>query len=177
MSFKFRLISEPSDAAADDARHAAALSRFAEDTADEADDLTSGLPPELAALAAQLIGESDRLEAAFPAPEPATPEPDTAEILASKPAEPAQRWNRFAAWRRRGGAAAAVLLAAGLWALLGAPGNRPNQVEPAPAAAKVMEPAATQSPTVHAVIFSELSGAEQEGLLDLLTESGSVGSI
>lgn len=172
MSFKFRLISEPSDPAADDPRHAAALSRFAEDAADEADDLTSGLPPELAALAAQLVGESDRLEAAFPAPEP-----DTADFLAKQPKTPAQRWDRIAAWRRRGGAAAAVLLAAGIWALVAAPGNRPQQAKPVPAAAQVMEPAATQPPTVHAVIFSELSGAEQEGLLDLLTESGSVGSI
>ena len=172
MSFKFRLVGEPSPSAADDPRHTVALGRLAEDAADDADDLAAGLPPELAALAAQLMGDAEQLAAAYPAPEVAA-----GEVVASEAAEPARHGDRFAAWRRRGGAAAALVIAAGLWALWGMPGNQPDREEVVPAAAQVMEPATPQSPTVHAVIFSELSGAEQEGLLDLLTEAGAIGSI
>lgn len=91
--------------------------------------------------------------------------------------EALQRWTRHSLVRRWSSVAAAVALALGLSLVVRYPESREQPLAP-PATAGLAEPEQKpQSSAVHAVIFSELSGAEQEGLLDLISESGSIGSI
>lgn len=188
MSSKFKLFGASAPPAADDPRHDQALRLMADDIAQSDDvadadvDLTVGLPPEFANLAAQLMGESNQLAAAYPADGArratvVAASVDQSEPAEDSPADTGQRFSQLGSVRRWTSAAAAVVIGAGLWAVMGSPGNQRQPVQPPPTTARVIEPAAAQPPAVHAVIFSELSGAEQEGLLDLLSESGSIGSI
>jgi hypothetical protein len=147
------------------------------DPADKPVEALSGdLPDELAALGAQLGDDADSLARSYPA---------RRFIEAELTGEPAVRGKRR--WIRWTGAAAAALLAAGLWRVVDdrtsiddsppraisavpnaeAGANRPvAAVDGSIAAAK---PAADET-GLPASIFRSLTGAEQEAVLDLMQD-------
>ncbi len=194
MSSEFRLFRVASPDSADERAESAfpaGLGEHAPDGREHAPDNTAddlaGLPPDLAALAAQLSGQAQQLEQAYPAGalNPMAAAEASTELLQGAHAGQSglhsghapRRWSRSSQFRRWSSAAAAAALLLGLSLGVRRSTDLQQPLAP-PATAGFAEPAPSAQPTeVHAVIFSELSGAEQEGLLDLLNESGSFGSI
>lgn len=162
------------------------------------DEFDAGLPSDLAQLAVQLQGQAAGLKAAYPASgnadfassidKDAQPAPakDGEMPIGALPVElqvgnasvdSAHHW-LAGGWLRRGAqVAAAVLVVLGLSVMERQPSKNGIKHLPTAVTTQVQESPGSQREAVHATIFLELSGAEQEGLLDLLGDGASMGSI